>query len=186
MIKESRAKSNKTISRKRQLFIAVVAILLVSTAQVGADEVLLNNGDKLSGRVLDVNSDRVILEHEVLGTLTLDQNAIQTVKREHPEPVVTPPSPPALAIEWEREIEAGYDLARGNTKEEQLSGRVSAHRKTDHNDLTLKANAAKEGSKTSYIMLPANSTSIAKMAPAIGVPKTAAKPALIPQITNFL
>ena len=35
-------------------------------------------------------------------------------------------------------------------------------------------------------MLPTNSTSTPKIAPAIGVPKTEANPALIPQITIFL
>lgn len=35
-------------------------------------------------------------------------------------------------------------------------------------------------------MLPTKSTSTPKIAPAIGVPKTAAKPAEIPQITSFL
>ena len=43
----------------------------------------------------------------------------------------------------------------------------------------------KEGSRTSYIITPIMSTSTPKIAPAIGVPKTVAKPALIPHMTSF-
>lgn len=136
-----RVQLDRTTFKKLQPLIAVV-ILLMSTSLVSAtDEVLLNNGDKLSGRIIDVNNDRVILEHDALGTLTLDQGVIQTVKREHQESIVTLPVLPAATIAWDREIEAGYDLARGNTKEEKLSGRISAHRKTDDNELTFKATA---------------------------------------------
>src|SRR5579871_5166786 len=43
----------------------------------------------------------------------------------------------------------------------------------------------KEGNKTSYTMLPTNNTSTPNMAPDMGIPKTAANPALIPQITSL-
>jgi hypothetical protein len=45
--------------------------------------------------------------------------------------------------------------------------------------------AIKEGSKTSYIIIPTIRTSTPNIAPEIGVPNTAANPALIPQITIF-
>ena len=45
--------------------------------------------------------------------------------------------------------------------------------------------AIKDGSNTSYSNPPINNTSTPNIAPAIGVPKTAANPALTPQIINF-
>jgi putative salt-induced outer membrane protein YdiY len=50
-------------------------------AAVGA-EVVLVNGDRLSGRILQADQDTVVLETDYVGTLTIERNKVQSLRRD--------------------------------------------------------------------------------------------------------
>ena len=131
----------------------VVALCVMSLAPwVSADEIHLKNGDRLSGRIVSEEDGRLVLEHEAAGAITVNTAFVERIVRDA-QALVTEGSPETAAhltgsaesrageVEpslWERELALGYNLNRGNTIDEALSSKLFAHRKTDHNELTLK------------------------------------------------
>ena len=118
----------------------VIGGLLVAPAW--ADEIHLKGGDRLTGRILAEEPDRLLLEHEAAGTVRIDPAHIERIVRaKHPEPAraTLPPKEPEKQL-WQRKVAFGYNVNRGNTENAQLSGELSASRKTDHDEWTLKSN----------------------------------------------
>lgn len=95
----------------------------------------LSNGDQLTGRIVSESSAAVVLDHELLGMVTLQQAGVTEIVRETPAaaPVLRPP------VEWAREVTVGYNLTRGNALDELLAGSLVLNRKTRDDELTLKA-----------------------------------------------
>ncbi|MEM9415616.1 MAG: DUF481 domain-containing protein [Planctomycetota bacterium] len=95
----------------------VAAGLLAQALPATADTVELTNGDTLTGRVVEQDETKVVLEHDVLGRVELDKQRVQAVTRDvteaaaaalaaqEPEPEADPgtqaepesESPPAVA-----------------------------------------------------------------------------------------
>lgn len=92
---------------------SLIALLMLVCAQVRADTVVLANGDKLEGEILEWSVDRLLLDHPQLGMveLSLDQLAIDTG---------TPPTPGLLDTNflrgWRRTIDAGFNGKSGNSR----------------------------------------------------------------------
>ena len=120
-------------------------VQLIATLAVGAlmpplaaDEVYLKNGDRVSGRVVAEDASQVVLEHEAIGSVTISKAFVERIVQEETASAArivqeAPASP------WTREMSLGYNLSRGNTEKEQLSGTLLANRKTDQDELTFKA-----------------------------------------------
>jgi len=106
----------------------------------GADEIYLINGDRLTGQITKETTDHVVLEHGVLGSVKVTVDQIDHLVRAgavaEPAAKTMDASP---GTPWTREMTLGYDLNRGNTEAEGLSGGFSASRKTTHDEWTLQA-----------------------------------------------
>ncbi len=79
----------------------------------------LKNGDRLTGTIVRELSDHLLFQHEMLGTIEIKKETIQSVG--------APPRPSKKdrkkgSLAWEKKIGAGYDLSRGNTVFEGLHG----------------------------------------------------------------
>jgi putative salt-induced outer membrane protein YdiY len=105
--------------------------------QAGADTFYFNNGDILSGNVIEERGSVLSIQSEVLGPLEikrehikeirLDQVSAQTLTKERIQP------------EWVRELEGSFSRKRGNTANSELVGSFFINRKMEKvNEVTLK------------------------------------------------
>lgn len=104
-----------------------------------SDEVYLKNGDRLTGSIREENDAAVLFVTDSMGVVTIKRDRIDRVvaagKEERPREE-TP------QIIWKREVAAGYNTTRGNTKTEDISGSFSVSRNKVHVDeITVKGDA---------------------------------------------
>jgi len=113
-----------------------MSFLLLIPSSGWCDLITLQNGDQLTGKILEESDEALTFQHDVLGVLTLPAQGIKTQIRE----AQIPPTETEKAVEWKRDIAVGYNVSQGNTEREQLSGDLLLNRKTKDNEWTLKAN----------------------------------------------
>tara|TARA_B100000941_G_C28492390_1_gene548754 strand:+ start:981 stop:1907 length:927 start_codon:yes stop_codon:yes gene_type:complete len=106
-----------------------------------ADEIVLLNSDRLQGVVLEETDKHVVLQHSVLGRLTLPREKVQAVFKEQvkavpaAETVQAKPEPKkeieplperqdgpfiTFLADWESQFEAGATVATGNTEKANI------------------------------------------------------------------
>ncbi|MFH1593258.1 MAG: DUF481 domain-containing protein [Candidatus Omnitrophota bacterium] len=126
---------------KLALFFACGMLILLNNTY--ADEIYLKNKDKISGEIIEEDVDSVSVRTEAMGVLSIRKEFVDSImrpesteKKDKEEKDTGRPT-----ISWPREISAGYNTARGNTRNEQfsLSGFVSRNRK-HIDEWTLKGN----------------------------------------------
>lgn len=113
----------------RNRFLAIVS-LSIATTPVWADSVELVTGDLLHGTVLEQTDSAVVLEHPVMGnvTLPLDQVKAVLVTEEGGEEAVITPEPEAEPLVdkdslsqkilpgWDKNFELGFAGSEGNSQ----------------------------------------------------------------------
>ena len=78
------------------LALAGAALLLCGTAgRLGADQVEMQNGDHYSGQVVSLNTNVIVLQSDVLGTLRLPRAKVTGIRLEA-SPASNSPAPPTL------------------------------------------------------------------------------------------
>ncbi|MEZ5307242.1 MAG: DUF481 domain-containing protein [Pyrinomonadaceae bacterium] len=60
------------------------ALLLSSTPFVYADQIILKNGDRLTGKIVKKDGDKVVIETESAGTVAILWSAVQSIKSDEP------------------------------------------------------------------------------------------------------
>jgi putative salt-induced outer membrane protein YdiY len=95
-------------------------LLIFPLTQAGAETLELVNGDKLSGEVIERTEDHVVLDHAVLGRVT-----VPTAKLESPEPVNPGLFGTGFLRGWKRSIEMGLSGASGNSETKDLRAGVN-------------------------------------------------------------
>jgi putative salt-induced outer membrane protein YdiY len=136
---------------KNWLCTALFVLMCVSQA-LHADEVVLLNSDRLQGVVLEDNEKQVVIQHSVLGRLTLPRAKVQAVFKEGVKPVPAPevvqakPEPkkeieplperkdgPFLTFlaDWDSTFEAGASVATGNTEKANIYLRFNTTTKNE-------------------------------------------------------
>ena len=136
---------------KTWLCTATLALVMCVTSGLRADEVVLLNSDRLQGVVLEENDKQVVLQHSVLGRLTLPRDKVQAVFKEQvkpvPQAVVQAKPEPKKEIEplperkdgpfltfladWESTFEAGAMVATGNTEKANIYLRFNTTTKNE-------------------------------------------------------
>jgi len=101
-----------------------------------ADEIYLNNGDKVSGIITKSDDNSITLEHEALGVITLLREHIDESKSFNTTRVTEPESD----VEWIKKVSAGFNRNRGNTDTSEFNSRLLVSRKTSKDELTFKGN----------------------------------------------
>lgn len=98
---------------------ALLPVVLVAAGTVAgtalADEVKLVTGETLKGTIVSRDDGGVVLDHPVLGRLTIGRTQIEP-------PAPPPPPPPA----WKFRAELGASGSSGNTDQSDLHAAVSA------------------------------------------------------------
>ena len=95
-------------------------LLIFPLTQAGAETLELVNGDKLSGELIERTEDHVVLDHAVLGRVT-----VPTAKLESPEPVNPGLFGTGFLRGWKRSIEMGLSGASGNSETKDLRAGVN-------------------------------------------------------------
>jgi putative salt-induced outer membrane protein YdiY len=102
--------------------LAAAALLCSASAALAADEVVLQTGDTIRGKVVEKTDVHVVLDHPNLGRLDLPMDRVKSVTLEGQKP----PAPPAEEPRWISKLEAGINGSLGNTRNQGfIAGLVS-------------------------------------------------------------
>lgn len=122
------------MDKKRWILICVVFLICVPLGvNAAADQVMLHNGDTITGTVVE-NADHVVVKTEALGELTIAKKFIKDI-------MVEDLSAPASVVEpklWDGSLSLGYTETRGNTDNGNVTAKGVVHRKTKDDEYHLK------------------------------------------------
>ncbi|MBX3244798.1 MAG: DUF481 domain-containing protein [Acidobacteria bacterium] len=62
----------------------LIALILGNTLSVFADQIILKNGDRISGKILKKDGDKIVIETESAGTITILWAAVEKVSADAP------------------------------------------------------------------------------------------------------
>jgi putative salt-induced outer membrane protein YdiY len=96
---------------------AAAALLFAASASLAADEVVLQSGDTLKGKVLEKNDMHVVLDHPALGKIDIPAGRVKSVAIEGEKPPVPEPR-------WVSKLELGLNGSLGNTRSQGFIGGV--------------------------------------------------------------
>ena len=104
------------------------AVLLAASSAFAADEVVLQSGDTIKGKVLEKNDMHVVLDHPNLGKLDLAMSRVKSVTIEGEKPPVPKEEP-----RWVSKLELGLNGSLGNTRSQGfIGGLVSDYKEPLH------------------------------------------------------
>jgi putative salt-induced outer membrane protein YdiY len=110
----------------RGIVTGLAVLLLAAAAASAADEVVLENGDVLKGKVLEKTDVHVVLDHPTLGKIDLPAGRVKSITLEGQAPGPPPPPPPR----WVSKLEAGINGSAGNSKTFGFIGGFVTEKKT--------------------------------------------------------
>ncbi|MDP8264216.1 MAG: DUF481 domain-containing protein [Candidatus Aceula lacicola] len=113
---------------------------VLSATQVFADEVYLNNGDRVSGTVIVNTESEVQIESEAAGVVSIKGEFVKNViipevLGEHQAESVENKKEEVV---WKKEASIGYNLSRGNTEKSYSLVSIYLNRNTGYDEWTLK------------------------------------------------
>lgn len=112
----------------------ILSLFFIWQIYAYSEEIHLKNGDRLSGEIIEQNDENISLKTDAIGTILIKRDFIDyigSVKKE-----IFAQTEERL---WQREVSLGYNQSSGNTQNNQFSLKFSAHRKTEHDEFTIKA-----------------------------------------------
>jgi putative salt-induced outer membrane protein YdiY len=105
----------------------LLALGFASVAQ--ADEIVLETGDVLVGDIVEETEDGIVMEHPMLGRITIP--AAQIKPPDPPEPVNPGLFGTRFLEGWSRQLSAGMSGAAGNTTTFNIDAQLSMKHETD-------------------------------------------------------
>ncbi len=143
-----------------QRLLSAVMLVTVLTSQTFAEKFLLPNGDQITGRVIQQDEKQIVIEHPVLGQLTLPVTQVKIV----PPPTAIPMSQPAATVKpvaeqtlpneqtikplgwasrlretWDSKLEIGASTQTGNTEQSAIYLRFKTTEKNNQTQTDLDA-----------------------------------------------
>lgn len=129
------------------VFLAILwsGCLFFSSSSFAA-EIHFKNQDRLSGDILEETDEKIVLETQSMGTLTIKKESIEKIVISQALVPAGKESPKAFEKAekekiWKKEFSFGYSMAHGNTEKLRTSGRLFLDRKTIHNEFILKVDS---------------------------------------------
>ncbi|NBC11533.1 MAG: DUF481 domain-containing protein [Planctomycetes bacterium] len=134
----------------RYALVLLIVAMAVPAAHATSDQVTLelHTGDVLHGRIIEATDEQVILEHPVLGRLTIPTAQIVA----GPEDAAPAPEPqaetqaagevapePEPDVKWESNVDVGLNATYGNSEDQSLAIDVGTDRKSPRSHLKLGA-----------------------------------------------
>jgi len=107
----------------------IVFFLNIACLSYG-EEIYLQNGDRISGEIIDQTEDQVRIRTEAMGEIVVNKEYIKADEEPEPQEVVEE-SP------WSRSISLGYNQTGGNTQKSGAHLVMKANRKTDDDEWSM-------------------------------------------------
>ncbi len=136
----------------RTLHKLLTLIVFFSLAvSVSADEIILKNGDRISGTIVNQTDSAIVLQSAMLGELTISKENIQTFSvgnqqepaKEAPaaKPAPKPAEKPKVDTEpkWTGDFTANFAAQRGNNDQDSINMRLAAKKKSDKDTIEAEA-----------------------------------------------
>ena len=102
-----------------------------------AHDVILYNGDKLTGIITNVTETEIFLETDYAGVLTIDRAKVKSYTPEAFKERVEEIPPEENAVKWSGKVEAGCAFTSGNSDTESVTGKAVIKRESDKTRLDL-------------------------------------------------
>ncbi len=104
---------------KRVLTLAILATVVTTAA--ADDRIELTSGDVLIGRIVEATEEQLVIEHAVLGTLTIPRGTVANLPDLELHPVDPPPPPEEMpaaadAPKWKSQFDLGFSGSQGNSR----------------------------------------------------------------------
>jgi len=143
---------------------AAAALIFLGTLNAFADDITLKNGDRVSGRIVEISDDSVTIETEYAGKLKIERSFISkivekdaakvpaektetvtTARKEEPASVAPPPPKVrlfggrylGLADGWEGNANVGFSYTSGNSNTTTLATGLRAVKNGGSDKLTV-------------------------------------------------
>jgi putative salt-induced outer membrane protein YdiY len=126
----------------RKLF----CIFLLFCVHAKAGEIVLKNGDRLTGKISHITDAHVILETDLLGSLSIPKSAIANIEEDdapvlQQQLVATPPKPEPVSQPrfnlWGGSVDAAVSATHGNAATRTLNFGLRTARISERNKLSL-------------------------------------------------
>lgn len=62
----------------------ICLLILISCPNVFADQIILKNGDRLTGQIIKKDGDKIVIKTDAAGTITIDWSAVEKIISEEP------------------------------------------------------------------------------------------------------
>lgn len=125
------------------------------THSVIADVITLNNGDRISGVIREIDAETLEVTSEVFGVMNISKEKISSIMNEEVVKVMQDEivekkkiveeipelKEQAIAVQkyWNHKLSAGYSMTNGNTKTSAANISLNSHYKRDQNDWNIKS-----------------------------------------------
>jgi len=104
-----------------------------------ADEVYLENGDKITGEIVEVTEETISIKSEAIGTVSIKKEFIERIEGVVEKESVELADEAEEDVIWNRNVSLGYNKTSGNTDTSRLSLDIAVNRNKKHvNEITLK------------------------------------------------
>ena len=142
------------MSRACQILSLLLVALCFVVPSARADVVVLQTGERLVGEITSRDADSIVLEHPILGTLTLGVENVSSVllapddapesgvAAERDEDMADDAAPvlvPEPTPEWVSRVELGFSVSDGNTENTNLTLSFKTERDTEDTTTTFDA-----------------------------------------------
>ncbi len=121
--------------------IGIGMMLIAAAFDVHAEEIILKNGDRITGAILSDSASVLIVQSEALGTLTVDRVFVQSpayAQQDFQSAQQLDEGQKKDIVEWARKVSVGYQQSGGNTKGAQGNTGLHINRKTETDEWTAK------------------------------------------------
>ncbi len=120
-----------------QKLVSLIVFIFLGIQMPCAHDVILYNGNKLTGIITKVTETEIFLETDYAGILTIDRAKVESHTPEAFKERVAEIPPGKKPVKWTGKIEAGCAFTSGNSDTKSLTGKPMIKRETDKTRLDL-------------------------------------------------
>lgn len=145
-------------------FVLTLALLLMSVTNIFADQITLKNGDRLTGKVIKQDEDKIVLQTEFAGDITISKTNVEkilldasyskeaekvaeseTEKKEEKTASASATATKSRALGftagWDGTANLGFSLTSGNSKTSTFTAGIRAEKSSERNKWTAYTNS---------------------------------------------
>lgn len=109
-------------------------LILLTSGKVYADQIFMNNGDRLTGTVITSDTSVVKADIKGIGAISIDRGIVEKIVTDADlakEALKKAEEEKKDGVDWSGELSAGFDRRRGNTSSTELFGEAKLAAETE-------------------------------------------------------